>query len=315
MSGIKVAFWGLGSIAKRHIRNLREILESRGERFTIDVYRHRVQEITENDVTKIVDNNFVVDEWGRETYDYVFITNPTALHYETIKKCAPYARALFIEKPVFDGTGYDVKDLAIPEHMQCYVACPLRYNQVLQYVKGNIPVNEVISVRAISSSYLPDWRPGTDYRTTYSAHVEMGGGVAIDLIHEWDYLTFLFGMPKSGSYIGGTFSNLDINSDDLAVYIARYEDKVVELHLDYFGRCSERLLRLYTNDDVIEADILNGRIRWKKSGEVVAFTNERDDAQKRELEHFMDIVDGKTANDSTIAHAVRVLQLSKGCFA
>ncbi len=315
MSGVKIAFWGLGSIAKRHIRNLKAVLEPRGEGFIIDVYRHRAQEITEHDIKELIHNSFVADEWGRETYDYVFITNPTALHYETIRKCAPQARALFIEKPVFDGVGYDVRALAIPEHVQCYVACPLRYNRVLQYVKSNIPADEVISVRAISSSYLPDWRPGTDYRKTYSARAEMGGGVAIDLIHEWDYLTFLFGMPKGVSYIGGTFSKLDINSDDLAVYIAGYEDKVVELHLDYFGRSSERLLRLYTNDDVIDADILNGCIRWKKSGETVALPGERDDAQKRELSHFIDIVDGKIANDSTISHAVKVLKLAKGCSA
>ena len=65
-----------------------------------------------------------------------------------------------------------------------YVACPLRYNAVIQYIKDNIDLQDVISVRSISSSYLPDWRPGVDYRKTYSAKKELGGGVSIDLIHE-----------------------------------------------------------------------------------------------------------------------------------
>ncbi len=77
MSGVKIAFWGLGSIAKRHIRNLKAVLAERGEGFTIDIYRHRAQEITEHDIKDLIRNSFVADEWGREAYDYVFITNPT----------------------------------------------------------------------------------------------------------------------------------------------------------------------------------------------------------------------------------------------
>ena len=54
----------------------------------------------------------------------------------------------------------------------------------------------VYSARVLCSSYLPGWRPGVDYRTVYSAHKDMGGGVTIDLIHEWDYLVELFGKPE-----------------------------------------------------------------------------------------------------------------------
>ena len=95
-----------------------------------------------------------------------------------------------------------------------------------------------------------------DYRKTYSAHKDMGGGVSIDLIHEWDYLTYLFGnsffIPSIGAVLDlrlnasieianpifspiawiGRKSSLEIDSDDYAVYIAEYADKILELHLD-----------------------------------------------------------------------------------
>ena len=59
-----------------------------------------------------------------------------------------------------------------------------------------LPALSVYSARVLCSSYLPGWRPGVDYRTVYSAHKDMGGGVTIDLIHEWDYLVELFGKPE-----------------------------------------------------------------------------------------------------------------------
>ena len=172
-------------------------------------------------------------------------------------------------------------------------------------------MNEVYSARAISTSYLPDWRPGTDYRNTYSAHKNLGGGVAVDLIHEWDYLTELFGMPRHVYYSGGKFSHLEIDSDDLAVYIGVYDKLLVELHLDYFGRSVERKLTLYMRDEVIEADIENSRITYLVSGKIIHLPEDRDEYQKRELLHFLDIVDGKCSNDNSVKHALDVLKIAK----
>ena len=45
----------------------------------------------------------------------------------------------------------------------------------------------------------------------------MGGGVGIDLIHEWDYLTWLFGTPVETYSIQRKISNLEIDSDDVAI--------------------------------------------------------------------------------------------------
>ena len=56
---------------------------------------------------------------------------------------------------------------------------------------------------------------GVDYRTVYSAHKAMGGGVTIDLIHEWDYLVELFGVPDKLYNFKGTYSDLEIDSDML----------------------------------------------------------------------------------------------------
>lgn len=308
---MRVAFWGLGSIAKRHIRNIYTILKQRGDTPEIDVFRHEKQAIQEDDIRKMVTNVYSQNELEDKYYDIIFVTNPTAQHFETIKMCVPHASHMFIEKPVFEKCSENIADLKLKQNSVYYVACPLRYTSVIQYIKNNIDLSSVFSVRAISSSYLPDWRQGTDYRKTYSAHKELGGGVAIDLIHEWDYLTDLFGMPEKVLYVGGKFSDLDIDSDDLAVYTGVYKKRIIELHLDYFGRKTVRELTLYTSEDVIRADLVNGKINYLKSGETVDVHEERDNYQKRELQHFLDIVDGKVINDSTVDHAVKVLKIAK----
>lgn len=308
---MRVAFWGLGSIAKRHIRNIYTILKQRGDTPEIDVFRHKKQAIQEEDIRKMLTNVYSQNELEDKYYDIIFITNPTAQHFETIKMCVPHTDHMFIEKPVFERCSENIADLKLKRNSVYYVACPLRYTSVIQYIKNNIDLSSVFSVRAISSSYLPDWRPGTDYRKTYSAHKELGGGVAIDLIHEWDYLTDLFGIPEKILYVGGKFSNLDIDSDDLAVYTGIYKDRIIELHLDYFGRKTIRELTLYTSEEVIIADLVNGKINYLKSGETVDVHEERDNYQKRELQQFLDIVDGKVINDSTVEHAVKVLKIAK----
>ena len=193
-----------------------------------------------------------------------------------------------------------------------YVACPLRYNAVIQYIKDYIPANEIISVRSISSSYLPDWRKGQDYRQTYSAHKDMGGGVSIDLIHEWDYLTYLFGWPRKVESMIGKKSDLEIDSDDYAIYFAEYLDKIIELHLDYFGRKTIRTIELFTRDDTIIGDIVNNRISFLISGRTIDFHEERDDFQRRELEYFIDQINNPVTSANSYIHGIKVLELTQG---
>ena len=307
----KIAFCGLGSIAKRHLRNVCSCLNRRGDSFEIDLYRSSFKSLPQ-DLHPLISQEFLFSEPIIKNYDIVFVTNPTYLHYTTLEKFKSNTKSFFIEKPIFCNTDVDETLFNDLQSVICYVACPLRYNPVIQFVKNNVNLDDVISVRAICSSYLPDWRPGQDYRMCYSSHRDMGGGVGIDLIHEWDYLTYFFGMPDKCFSIQNKISGLDIDSDDIAIYIAETKGKTIELHLDYFGRKATRTLELYTHDDTIVGDILNGSIYYSRKGETFFFNAERNAFQMQEIEHFLDIVCHKIPNDSTAEHAYQVLRLAKG---
>lgn len=307
MKNLKVCFIGVGSIAKRHIRNLRSICEEKRIALSIDAFRRSPEPV--EGVNKIYCNESDVPT----DYDAIFITNPTDQHLGALKKFHDNGRHFFIEKPVVSLDQVDdAKEFLQRKEAIYYVACPLRYNAVIQWIKNNVKPNDVISVRSISSSYLPDWRPGQDYRQTYSAHKNMGGGVSIDLIHEWDYLTYLFGWPEKIFSMIGKKSDLEIDSDDYAIYIAEYANMIAELHLDYFGRKTIRKIELFTKEDTILGDIANNKLRFLKSGESIDFKEERDDYQKRELMCFINLISSDCALEDGYLHGIKVLEVTRG---
>ncbi|MEA5058568.1 hypothetical protein SDC9_86433 [bioreactor metagenome] len=307
---MKICFVGLGSIGTRHLKNLSTLLMRKNIAFSIDALRSNDRPLQE-DVALLLHRQYADITDMPCDYDIAFICSPTASHYADVVRMVDHTQNMFIEKPVFDRF-FDFKKLGLREDGMYYVACPLRYNAVLQYLKGFIEREHIYAVRAICSTYLPDWRPSVDYRTVYSAHQNMGGGVSIDLIHEWDYICWLFGFPQKVQYSCGQFSKLDLDSDDLAVYIGQYPDKLISLHLDYFGRSERREIELYTEDETVVGDIRNGQVRFLRKGQSVGLAEARDEYQSRELQHFLNIIDGKIKNDSDVKHALNVLSIARG---
>ena len=298
---------GCGSIGKRHIKNITEYCKLNNHALKLDLLRSSKADISE-EIKPYVNNQFYSLTDLPAQYDYIFITNPTSLHYKTLEETLSLSDNFFIEKPVFDKTNFDIKQFQNTKK-NFYVACPLRYTSVLLEAKKFAEQNKIFSVRAISSSYLPNWRPGIDYRTTYSAHKELGGGVLIDLIHEWDYLTYCFGIPQKVNKMFGKYSDLEIDSEDLAIYIATYKDKLLELHLDYCGKQTKRYCEFITAYGTFCFDIANSRIT--KDGLIMnEFKEDRNDMYYREIEKFFSICNGKEENTNTLEHALEVMKIA-----
>lgn len=307
---MKVCFCGLGSIGKRHLRNLTRIAPEFGVTLEIHALR-KTAGVLEDSISGLISKQ-IADESGLDQeYDIVFITNPTSMHFETMKTMADRTRNMFVEKPVSDGREPDMESLKLRQGGVYYVAGPLRYSPVIRALREIIGCQRVYSVRAICSSYLPDWRSGTDYRQAYSAKRELGGGVDIDLIHEWDYLTDLFGFPGTVYRICGKYSDLEIDSDDIAVYIAEYENMVAELHLDYCGREMRREIELFTADGLIIGDLIRNTIFFTHDRETIRFTEDGNDIYLREMRFFLGrIQEGKAFNN--IRHCLAVLNIALG---
>ncbi|MGG5309190.1 Gfo/Idh/MocA family protein [Enterococcus mundtii] len=299
---MKVIFFGLGSIGKRHLKNLIKFGHEHSVKFDITAYSSSGKKEF-SDIAYIEH-----EEELKDNYDLAFITNPTFKHLPTLNMIYKKANYIFLEKPVFsesvDLAEYDYNEQNI------YVAAPLRYKKIMDLTRKKIMDSNIYSVRSTCSTYLPDWRKNTDYRVNYSAYKSMGGGVELDCIHELDYIIHLFGFPKEVKKQFGKFSHLEIGSNDLATYLLSYEDKIVEVHLDYFGKDPMRKLELFTTEGLVEINLLTNEVSINNSV-VCKLVENSNDMYEEELKYFLKNVITNKSNWNSLYHANEVLKIAE----
>lgn len=306
---MKILFTGLGSIGTRHLRNLHTAALGMGIEPEVWALRSSDRPLPPDVRALVAHEVRELPEGAR--FDAAFITNPTSLHYDTLRALRGRVETLFIEKPIFDDPSLRLADCLEPGQ-RAYVAAPMRWCGVMLALKKRLAHLRVYSARVICSSYLPEWRPGVDYRTVYSARRALGGGVAIDLIHEWDYLADLFGIPEEIHCLRGTYSDLEIDSDDLAVYIAKYPTLLAEVHLDYFGRTYRRAIELFGPDGTVTADFGEGTLT-AADGTVESFAEPVNARYMREMAYFLEYARGERDDSLNPPEtALAVLRLTLG---
>ena len=311
---IKTLFTGVGSIGSRHINNLIDICTQRGLSLIIDVIRYSDRVLSEElqqKIRKEIRNPQDLDSH----YDVLFITDVTSTHYENIMQYKAICDHMFIEKPIFENLSYNIEDIK-PESNKSiyYVAAPIRFTYYFNKLKECVDTNDVFSARIIFSSYMPEWQKERDYRKSFRCFKDIGGGVDIDLLHENDYMVALFGKPIQVLRVAGKYSNLEMEACDLATYIFEYRDKIIEVHLDYFGRVRNRLTELYTKDDVIVVDFNKCSCESKVTGVVENYAEVEDNFYQNEMIYFIDLITSEKSieNVNTPEKAFESLKLSKG---
>ena len=260
---MKVLLIGFGSIGKRH----HEVLSQMSQVKNIDL-------VTKQDIDdKICYKTLNVVE-NINQYDYFVIASETNKHYEQLKYLDENIlnKIIFCEKPLFETS----KELTVNNN-KAYIGYVLRFHPLLQKLKDLLKEEKVLNVNVNCGQYLPTWRADADYRNSYSAKKDEGGGVLLDLSHEVDYIQWLFGNMKEIKSYQLKISDLDIDSDDLTTFIGKTKKGIiVNLSIDYISKITFRNIIVNTISNTYQLDfITNKMIQKDKQGleEIYSFAN------------------------------------------
>jgi len=237
---------GCGSIGKKHAEILKEM-----DKFSRVSILSGQTELPYETITSLEDIPGL-------NPDYVVIASPTAQHYPQLKFLASHLvdRKILVEKPLFDS----MANLAI-KHNQVYVGYNLRFNPLLQKIKNAVNGRKLWNIQVFCGSYLPDWRPGRDYRETSSAWKVTGGGVLLDLSHELDYVQWLTGPIAVKYVVNENVSDLEIETDDLLLLSGQTEDGAhLQVCLNYFTREPLRQILIDGENISIRADLVENTL-------------------------------------------------------
>lgn len=299
---MRVLIVGLGSIAKKHIHALK-ILDDSVELFAL---RSSVNSEEHDGVQDIYDFSSLPDN-----LNFAIVATPTSEHVSSLRQLIPYKIPLFIEKPpvasVEEGVRINVE--LQQQRILNYVAFNLRFHPVIEWLKKSITSLRIYEVQIHCGSYLPDWRPGIDYRKVYSAQSALGGGVHLDLIHEIDYATWLFGFPDRFKSTRRKISDLEIDSYDYANYILEYESMVISIGLNYYRRDSTRTITVVHSTGTWIADLINGSVK-SHDGEIL-FSSQWaiNSTYEKQMRYFIDcLMQGKPPMNN-FQDAIKTLEI------
>lgn len=259
---MKILLVGLGSIGRRHLRNILAL----GYENIVLVSRSGILPDEFSFLPVYSNLQFAL---SAARYDAAIVCTPTSLHVESVKALlSAKVPDIYIEKPVSHSLDEmdEVVCLSKLYPNNVFVGYDLHFDPGLQKVKQLLSedvIGKVVSVNAQVGQYLPDWRPHEDYRKGMSARKETGGGVMLDLVHEFDYLLWLIGSVRNVACQYNISGALEIETEDVCEVLLRFANDVIgTIHLDYLQQKLVRNCMITGYEGSIFWDLAQNTVRW-----------------------------------------------------
>lgn len=313
---MKFLIAGLGSIGRRHLRNLVTL----GER-DILLYRTHQSTMPEDDLKDFPVETDLQAAFAQKP-DAVIVSNPTSLHLDIAIPAARQGGHLLLEKPISHSMDrIDEFSQAVKESgSKVLVGFQFRFHPTLRKARDLMAdgaIGRVVSFKSNWGEYLPNWHPWEDHRTSYAARQDLGGGVVLTLCHPLDYLRWMLGEVESLWAYTSPAAELGSDVDAIADIGLRYQSGVSgSVHLDYLQRPGSHTLEITGTE---------GLLRWENSSSILSLYRastgkweeylppegfERNWLFLDETKSFLDLVHDKSESLCTLMDGVRALELA-----
>jgi NAD(P)-dependent dehydrogenase (short-subunit alcohol dehydrogenase family)/predicted dehydrogenase len=301
---MRVLVCGLGSVGRRHVRNLRRLGVT-----DILCFRSRGVDTRPLGADEQCERAASLEEGLGRRPDLVLVTNPTSLHLETAAAAVSAGVPMFVEKPLgMSLAGVDgLLDRVQSLHLPAFIGYTLRFHPTLVKAKqllGAGAIGRPLTARFFVGEYLPDFHPWEEYREGYSARSDLGGGVMLTLSHDVDLASWFFGLPEEVFGAAGRGSHLGLDVEDVAAMICTSTNgPLVEIHMDYLERPARRGFVIVGEDGTMEWEGTGGLLSVQRRDENGPQTFsppsafERNEMFLDEMRHVLAVLAGVEPND------------------
>jgi predicted dehydrogenase len=307
---------GLGSIGRRHLRNLRGL----GENDLVLLRSHR-STLPEEELAGYPAETDLATALRVHGPAAVIVANPTALHLDIAIPAAQAGCAILLEKPVSHSLARidTLQQVASRSGSNVLVGFQLRFHPCLARARALIQagrLGRLLSSRVHFGEYLPAWHPWEDYRQGYAARSDLGGGVLLTQCHSLDYLPWLMGSPDSVWGFLGKLGDLDIDVEDTAEIGLRFQNgSFGSLHLDFSQQPPSHRIEVSGTQGSLVCDLLKGTLSHYDAVRMETETYSTPEGWERntmfleEMAHFLSVVREEAPPACTLEDGVRVMRL------
>lgn len=329
---MKFLIAGLGSIGRRHFRNLVALDEK-----DIVLLRTRKGTLPDSELAGYPVETDLNEALKKHKPDAVIVANPTSMHLDVAIPAAQAGCSILLEKSVSHSLErLDVLEKAAEKSgSRILVGFQFRYHPTLNKARELIQSNtlgRILTVHAHWGEYLPQWHPWEDYRQSYAARADLGGGVIVTLTHPLDYLCFLLGEVESLWSFNGHISPLDVDVEDVAEIGLKFASGAVGgVHLNYFQRPPVHRLEIVGTDGTLRWDNADGSLHlYKMPSPFGSYSDtppapvmeifsppggfERNQLFVAQTRHFIEVVRGESKPVCSLEDGVMALRLALAAY-
>jgi predicted dehydrogenase len=255
------------------------------------------------------------------------------MHLDVAIPAAEAGCHILLEKPVSHSLdGLDVLQKAAQKSgSRILVGFQFRYHPTLNKARELIQsdtLGKILTVHAHWGEYLPQWHPWEDYRQSYAARADLGGGVIVTLTHPLDYLRYLLGDVESLWSFNGHISPLELDVEDVAEIGLKFMNGAVGgVHVNYFQRPPTHRLEIVGTNGTLRWDNADGILHFHRApasfgsfsdnppASVIESFSPPEGFERNQLfiaqtRHFIEIVRGEKDPICTLDDGIRVLEIA-----